>query len=157
MIPSSGKSRSRFPSGESLAASGELWRHRMLLLGDFSDRVTEWALLRTLEFSLLTEQPCHPPNPVQDPSLYLYWQQIVREREKKETTVEEGNRDAVGNRWPLKTFFKSLYYCEDELAINSWMDRQSLMCKRMGLRQFSIIWEISVLTEAFRASMRVEP
>jgi len=56
----------------------------------------------------------------------------------------------------LRPPLKSLYYCKDELAINSRMDRQSLRCKRMGLRQFSIIWEISVLIEAFRASMRVE-
>lgn len=155
MIPSSGKSGSRFPSGESLAAAGEMWRHRMLLLRDFSfgDRV---GFAQDSEFSLPTEQSCHPPNSVQDLSLYLYWQQLVRAREENETTVEEGNRDAVGNHWPFKTFFKSFYYCKDELAINSWMDRQSLMCKRMGLRQFSIIWEISVLIEAFRASMRVE-
>lgn len=43
MIPSYGKSRSRFPSGERLAcgsgcpaAAGEMWGHGLLLPGDFS-------------------------------------------------------------------------------------------------------------------------
>lgn len=93
-------------------------------------------------------------------ALYQSWPAAMthgQKRGSKETTVEEGEQGHCLEIIDLlRPPLKSLYYCKDELATNSWTDRQSLRCKRMGLRQFSIIWVISVLIEAFTAGMWVE-
>jgi len=55
-----------------------------------------------------------------------------------ETREKKGNSGGRGTGMLLETvgllrpLIKSLYYCKDELAINSRMDRRQLRCKRMG-------------------------
>lgn len=77
----------------------------MLLLGG-SALLAEWALLRTLSLS----SPPNNPAPLQTqcniPLSTSTDNRLSEPGRKKETTAEEGNRDAVGNHWPLKTFFK---------------------------------------------------
>lgn len=121
-----------------------------------SSSLTEWALLRTLSLASPLNNPatlqtqCNILLSTSTDNRLSEWGRKKRQQQRKET----GMLLEIIGLW--RPFLKSLYYWEDELAINSRMDRQSVMCKRIGLRQFSIIWEISVLIEALRASMRVE-